>query len=73
MQIALDDIAGYVAPEKVVLCEGGTLPGKTDFDANCATKSSDMSFRKFSSLAQVVQKILERSETCRSTDSRSRS
>ncbi len=35
MQIALDDIAGYVAPEKVVLCEGGTLPGKTDFDANC--------------------------------------
>ncbi len=35
MQVALDDIAGYVAPEKIVLCEGGTLPGKNDFDANC--------------------------------------
>jgi hypothetical protein len=35
MQIALDDLAGYVAPEQVVLCEGGRLTGGTDFDAEC--------------------------------------
>jgi hypothetical protein len=35
MQIALDDLAGYVTPERVVLCEGGRLEGGTDFDAEC--------------------------------------
>lgn len=35
MQIALDDLAGYVAPEQVVLCEGGRLSGGADFDAEC--------------------------------------
>ena len=35
MQIALDDLAGYVTPERVVLCEGGRLGGGTDFDAEC--------------------------------------
>lgn len=35
MQIALDDMAGYVAPEFVVLCEGGTVAGGSDFDASC--------------------------------------
>lgn len=35
MQIALDDLAGYVTPERVVLCEGGQLQGVTDFDAQC--------------------------------------
>jgi hypothetical protein len=35
LQIALDDLAGYVAPEKVVLCEGGRVGGGTDFDADC--------------------------------------
>ena len=35
MQIALDDLAGYVAPEGVVLCEGGRLNGTADFDADC--------------------------------------
>lgn len=35
MQIALDDMAGYVAPECVVLCEGGTVSGGQDFDATC--------------------------------------
>jgi hypothetical protein len=35
MQIALDDLAGYVAPEHVVLCEGGRLGGGKDFDAEC--------------------------------------
>jgi hypothetical protein len=35
MQIALDDLAGYVAPERVVLCEGGHLQGGKDFDAEC--------------------------------------
>jgi hypothetical protein len=35
MQIALDDLAGYVTPEQVVLCEGGRLDGGTDFDAEC--------------------------------------
>jgi energy-coupling factor transporter ATP-binding protein EcfA2 len=35
MQIALDDLAGYVAPERVVLCEGGRISGGADFDADC--------------------------------------
>lgn len=35
MQIALDDLAGYVAPERVILCEGGRLDGGRDFDAEC--------------------------------------
>ena len=35
MQIALNDLAGYVAPEKVVLCEGGRVDGGRDFDAEC--------------------------------------
>lgn len=35
MQLALDDIAGYVAPERVVLCEGATVAGGSDFDAGC--------------------------------------
>lgn len=35
MQIALDDLAGYVTPEQVVLCEGGRLAGGKDFDAEC--------------------------------------
>lgn len=35
MQIALDDLAGYVAPEQVVLCEGGRISGGRDFDADC--------------------------------------
>lgn len=35
MQIALDDLAGYVTPERVVLCEGGRVDGGTDFDADC--------------------------------------
>jgi RecF/RecN/SMC N terminal domain len=35
MQIALDDMAGYIAPEYVVLCEGGTVAGGSDFDASC--------------------------------------
>jgi hypothetical protein len=35
MQIALDDLAGYVTPEHVVLCEGGLVGGGTDFDAEC--------------------------------------
>lgn len=35
MQIALDDLAGYVTPERVVLCEGGRLEGGADFDAEC--------------------------------------
>ena len=35
MQIALDDLAGYVTPEQVVLCEGGRLEGGKDFDAEC--------------------------------------
>ena len=38
MQIALDDLAGYVTPEKVVLCEGGRLQGGADFDAECYNK-----------------------------------
>lgn len=35
MQIALDDLAGYVTPEQVILCEGGELSGGRDFDAQC--------------------------------------
>ena len=35
MQIALDDLAGYVAPEQVVLCEGGTHSENSRFDAEC--------------------------------------
>lgn len=35
MQVALDDLAGYVAPEHVVLCEGGSNVGGADFDAVC--------------------------------------
>lgn len=35
MRVALDDFAGYVGPEKVVLCEGGAVGGGADFDANC--------------------------------------
>ena len=35
MQIALDDLAGYVAPERVVLCEGGRANSGRDFDADC--------------------------------------
>jgi hypothetical protein len=35
MQIALDDLAGYVTPERVVLCEGGRLSAGADFDAEC--------------------------------------
>jgi hypothetical protein len=35
MQIALDDLAGYIAPERVILCEGGRLDGAADFDAEC--------------------------------------
>jgi predicted ATPase len=33
MQIALDDLAGYVAPEQVILCEGGLHSDKAKFDA----------------------------------------
>jgi len=39
MQTALDDLAGYVAPEQVVLCEGGTLHGGKDFDADASMRS----------------------------------
>jgi len=35
LQIALDDLAGYVAPERVALCEGGRVAGGADFDADC--------------------------------------
>jgi hypothetical protein len=35
MQIALDELAGYVTPERVVLCEGGQFEGGKDFDAEC--------------------------------------
>ncbi len=38
MQIALDDLAGYLAPEHIVLCEGGQLSGGRDFDADCYNK-----------------------------------
>jgi predicted ATPase len=33
MQIALDDLAGYVAPNEVVLCEGGLHSDNAKFDA----------------------------------------
>ncbi|TDA65165.1 MAG: ATP-binding cassette domain-containing protein [Chloroflexi bacterium] len=35
MQIALDDLAGYVTPEQVMLCEGNQRDGGKDFDAEC--------------------------------------
>ena len=35
MQIALDDLAGYVTPEEVILCEGGQHTDKAKFDAEC--------------------------------------
>jgi hypothetical protein len=35
MQIALDDLAGYVTPEQVFLCEGGQHSEKAKFDAEC--------------------------------------
>lgn len=35
MQIALDDLAGYVAPEEVVLCEGGQHTTNAKFDSEC--------------------------------------
>lgn len=35
MKFALDDLADYLAPEHVVLCEGGILDGGNDFDAEC--------------------------------------
>jgi hypothetical protein len=35
MQIALDDLSGFVAPEQAVLCEGGLLAGGSNFDAEC--------------------------------------
>jgi hypothetical protein len=35
MQIALDDLAGFVTPEHVVLCEGGSREGGSNFDADC--------------------------------------
>jgi predicted ATPase len=35
MQIALDDLAGYVAPEQVVLCEGGVQTNNARFDSEC--------------------------------------
>jgi hypothetical protein len=34
MQIALDDLVGYMTPEHVVLCEGGGLDVGKDFDAD---------------------------------------
>jgi hypothetical protein len=44
MQIALDDLAGYVTPERVVLCEGGHLQGGTDFDAECYNKIFEVEY-----------------------------
>ena len=35
MQVALDDLAGYVTPEHIILCEGGALQGGKDFDSAC--------------------------------------
>jgi len=36
LQIALDDLADFVAPERVFLCEGGRFNGgKREFDADC--------------------------------------
>jgi predicted ATPase len=35
MQIALDDLAGYVAPDEVILCEGGLHSDNAKFDAEC--------------------------------------
>lgn len=44
MQIALDDLAGYVTPARVVLCEGGHLQGGTDFDAACYNKIFEIEY-----------------------------
>jgi RecF/RecN/SMC family protein len=44
MQIALDDLAGYVTPETVVLCEGGRLQGGADFDAECYNKIFEVEY-----------------------------
>jgi predicted ATPase len=44
MQIALDDLAGYVTPEQVVLCEGSRLEGGKDFDAECYNKIFEIEF-----------------------------
>ena len=44
MQIALDDLAGYVTPEQVVLCEGSRLEGGKDFDAECYNKIFETEF-----------------------------
>lgn len=35
MQIALDDLAGYITPEQVVLCEGGQHTDNARFDSEC--------------------------------------
>jgi hypothetical protein len=35
MRVALDDMAGFVTPEEVVLCEGGGTGNASDFDAEC--------------------------------------
>ena len=34
-RVALDELAGFVTPEQVVLCEGGGLGVAKDFDADC--------------------------------------
>ena len=35
MDITLDDVAGYVAPEQIVLCEGETHTRNAKFDSEC--------------------------------------
>ena len=35
LQIALDDFSGYIAPEQVVLCEGGAHSVNAKFDSDC--------------------------------------
>lgn len=35
MQVTLDDLAGYVAPEQIVLCEGGIHTLNATFDSDC--------------------------------------
>ena len=44
MQIALDDLAGYLAPEKVVLCEGGQHSDNARFDAECYNTIFEVEF-----------------------------
>ncbi|MFZ5500384.1 MAG: AAA family ATPase [Candidatus Micrarchaeota archaeon] len=44
MQIALDDLAGYVAPEIVVFCEGGRPSGGIGFDADCYNRIFEAEF-----------------------------